>query len=113
MPDRGIPTAAGGAWQVLLHRRVAKQISGYGPRDFRPALAELNGELRRDPKQFPKKSGALREFRAVSLRYRGTTSWRLVFRIDERRREVQIVSLGPHDEAYEVAARRSRMRSAT
>jgi mRNA-degrading endonuclease RelE of RelBE toxin-antitoxin system len=73
---------------------------------FRPTLAHLVAELQRDPKQFPKKSGKLANARAASLRYRGRESWRAVFRLDEAKRVVFVMSLGPHDAAYAAAERR-------
>jgi mRNA-degrading endonuclease RelE of RelBE toxin-antitoxin system len=73
---------------------------------FRPTLAHLVAELKRDPKQFPKKSGKLANARAASLRYRGRESWRAVFRLDEANRTVFVMSLGPHDDAYADAERR-------
>jgi mRNA-degrading endonuclease RelE of RelBE toxin-antitoxin system len=100
---------------VTAHPKVVKDLSEYrltNP-DFRPTFAALIAELQRNPKQFPKKSGQLRTLRAASLRYRETAAWRLVFQVDEHLREVYIVSVGPHDEAYEVAVRRSRIRSVT
>jgi mRNA-degrading endonuclease RelE of RelBE toxin-antitoxin system len=73
--------------------------------DFRPLLGTLVAELRRDPKRFPKKSGVLSGVRAAPLRFRGR-AWRAVFRVDERHREVHVVSIGPHDAAYQAASRR-------
>lgn len=74
---------------------------------FRPKLAHLVAELKRDPKQFPKKSGKLANARAASLRYRGRESWRAVFRLDEAERSVYVMSLAPHDDAYDAAKRRT------
>jgi len=62
-------------------------------------------ELERDPKRFPKKSGKLADARAYALRHRGI-SWRAVFLVHEERREVEVLSLAPHDEAYAQAERR-------
>ncbi len=73
---------------------------------FRPILAELVASLKHDPKQYPKKSGKLADARAASLRYRGRASWRAVFRLDEADRSVLVLSLGPHDDAYDAAKRR-------
>jgi hypothetical protein len=86
---------------------VRKAIVEFGleNRDFRPTLGALMSDLRRDPKRFPKKSGALRGMRAAPLRFRGR-AWRAVFRVDDVHREVDVVSVGPHDTAYDVACRR-------
>lgn len=96
-----------------MHPKVAKELDELSRenRRFRPSLATLIIELERDPKQYPKKSGVLRDLRAAPLRYRGTEAWRMVFRVDEDGRAVYVIALAAHDEAYEVAARRSRIRS--
>jgi hypothetical protein len=73
-----------------------------------PTLRELVASLRRDPKQYPKKSGPLQNARAARVRFRGREAWRAVFVIDERMRGVNVLSLGPHDRAYEDAVRRLR-----
>jgi hypothetical protein len=66
----------------------------------------LIASLRRDPKQYAKKAGALRKARAANLRFRGGEAWRAVFMLDERARRVHIIALAPHDRAYEQALRR-------
>jgi hypothetical protein len=84
---RGQPsTATRGAsrYRVELHREVARVIARHATDEadvFRPSIAELLDELATNPKQFPKKRGALRRVR-----------W---------------LSLGPHDEAYRDAERRA------
>jgi hypothetical protein len=40
------------------------------------------------------------------LRFRSREAWRAVFVVDERMRRVSVLSLGPHDRAYEEAVRR-------
>jgi mRNA-degrading endonuclease RelE of RelBE toxin-antitoxin system len=72
---------------------------------FRPTLAELVVALKTDPKRFPKKHGRLSSARAAPLTFRGT-EWRAVFTLDEEDRTVTVWALGPHDRAYEEAARR-------
>ena len=108
----GTRNGDGNEWTIRLHPRVLRDVSEFGlqNRDFRPTLAALSIELRRNPKQFAKKSGCLHGTRAARLRYRGRDAWRAVFQLDERAREVLVLSLAPHDEAYEVAARRMKMR---
>jgi hypothetical protein len=66
----------------------------------------LIAALRRDPKQYPKKAGPLRNARAARLRFRSREAWRAVFVVDEQMRRVSVLSLGPHDRAYEEAVRR-------
>jgi mRNA-degrading endonuclease RelE of RelBE toxin-antitoxin system len=78
--------------------------------DFKPTFIILLCELKRDPKQFPKKTGPLKGARAAPVRYRGREAWRAVYRLDDRTRTVFVLSLATHDEAYEVATRRMRMR---
>ena len=109
----GTRNAGESEWRLRFHPQVLRDIAEYGlqNRDFRPTLSALNIELRRNPKQFPKKSGRLKSVRAAPLRYRGRQSWRAVFVLDERAREVLVLSLGPHDHAYEVAVRRADMRA--
>jgi hypothetical protein len=46
--------------------------------------------------------------RAARVRFRGREAWRAVFIVHERARLVNVLSLGPHDRAYEDAARRLR-----
>jgi hypothetical protein len=87
---------------------VSKKIAAHGAqsRDFVPNLAELIASLRRDPKQYPKKTGALQKARAANLRFRGRESWRAVFIVHEAERRVHIIALAPHDRAYDQALRR-------
>jgi hypothetical protein len=66
----------------------------------------LIASLRRDPKQYPKKTGPLQNARAARLRFRNREAWRAVFVVDEHMRRVNVLSLGPHDRAYEEAVRR-------
>jgi hypothetical protein len=75
-------------------------------RDFAPTLGELIASLRRDPKQYPKKARPLQNARAARLRFRSREAWRAVFVVDERTRQVSVLSLGPHDRAYDEAVRR-------
>jgi hypothetical protein len=107
----GTPNADESDWRLRFHPQVLRDIGEYGlqNRDFRPTLLALNIELRSNPKQFPKKSGRLKNARAAPLRYRGRHSWRAVFVLDECAREVFVLSLGPHDHAYEAAVRRVNM----
>jgi len=64
--------------------------------------------LRHDPKQYPKKSGPLQNVRAARVRFRGREAWRAVFIVHEKARLVNVLSLGPHDRAYDDAVRRTR-----
>jgi len=73
---------------------------------FRPSIAELHEALATDPKQFPKKRGALSRFRAAPVSYADGITWRAVFVIHEKLRRVRWLSLGPHDDAYRDAERR-------
>jgi Txe/YoeB family toxin of Txe-Axe toxin-antitoxin module len=105
----GTADAGGGpAWRVQFATGAAKDLRGYDVDDprFRPKLALLIEDLKRDPFAFPKKRGKLRDARAASLRF-ANVAWRVVFTIDEQRRLVRILSLGPHDLAYERAERRA------
>jgi mRNA-degrading endonuclease RelE of RelBE toxin-antitoxin system len=94
-------------WQVQLHRDVAAKFQQYGEQnpDFIPTFADLRNQLAINPKQFEKKQGKLKKARAAQLKRLGD-AWRAVFTIDEERRIVRVLSLGPHDEAYAEAARR-------
>lgn len=96
------------AWRVKTHKDILDTIAEFGIHAsiFRPTLATLISELQRDPKQFPKKSGNLKDARAAPLRFRGREAWRAVYRIDEDACTVFIVALLPHDAAYAVAVRR-------
>ncbi len=99
--------AAARPWKVKLHREVGKDVTHYGLSNpnFTPTLADLIGELERDPKQFPKKKGQLQGTRAAELKYYNVV-YRADFTLDEAARLVFIVSLEPHDKAYEKAKRR-------
>jgi len=92
---------------VQLHRDVAAKLEKYGEQnpEFIPTLGDLRNELATNPKQFERKQGKLRKARAAPLKWLGD-AWRAVFTIDEERRIVRVLSLGPHDEAYAEAARR-------
>lgn len=73
---------------------------------FRPRLEELFAELRRHPKQFPKKTGRLADCRTAGVRFNRSAEWRCVFLIEELERVVTIYALGPHDDAYRDATKR-------
>jgi hypothetical protein len=64
-------------------------------------------QLATDPKRFPKKTGQLRDARAADLTVQPGVVWRAVFAIDEQQKLVRVISIGPHDEAYRDAGRRS------
>jgi hypothetical protein len=100
-------TPAEKGWIVQLHRDVAKDVTDYGlsNTDFTPTLAELVASLEHDPKKFPKKKGKLKDARAADLKYRAVT-FRAVFVLNEAARVVRVLSLDPHDAAYEKATRR-------
>lgn len=68
-------------------------------------LEELLIALETQPQIFPKKQGKLKSCRAASLKV-GSNAWRLIFRIKEKQNEVEILALGPHDDAYDAAERR-------
>ncbi len=104
-------TAGPGArqWDVKLHRDVAKTIAKNGGEDspaFVPTIRELIAALATDPKQFPKKSGKLREGRAAHVRFADGVEWVAVYTIDEDKRSVRVLSFGPHDRAYTDAEKR-------
>jgi hypothetical protein len=89
---------------------VARVIAQHATEEadvFRPSIAELREALATDPKQFPKKRGALSRFRAAPVSYADGITWRAVFVIQEKLRRVRWLSLGPHDEAYRDAERRT------
>ena len=92
---------------MILHGAVRDLIRERGLADasLKPALLRVLAALQHDPKRFPKKSGPLRDARAAKLRFRGA-AWRLVFTLDEERRAVKVLALGPHDRAYAEAERR-------
>lgn len=77
------------------------------PTSFRPSLEALFATLELDPKQYPLKVGKLGGYRAAKLRFNRAVEWRLVFKIHEDVRVVRIIALGPHDEAYKSAERRT------
>jgi hypothetical protein len=95
-------------WHVELHREVAKLIAKHGEDsvEFRPTLSELLRALETNPKQFKKKRGALRNARAANISYADGITWRAVFTLDENARGVRVLSLSPHDAAYDEAERR-------
>jgi hypothetical protein len=68
----------------------------------------LSDQLASNPKQFPKKSGKLATMRAAEIRFADGVVWRAVFELSESERVVRVLALGPHDEAYEAAQRRSK-----
>jgi len=99
----------GDRWRVKLHREVANVIDEYGGLDtdiFRPKISELIDELERDPKQFPKKKGSLKDARSAEVIFGDGVVWRCVFVLDEQTRTVRVRSLDEHDRAYRDARRR-------
>lgn len=79
---------------------------GLANEDFRPTLEELLAELETNPNQFPvKRHGKLAGARAADITYRGNV-WRVVFDVDGDYREVVILAIAEHDEAYRLAERR-------
>jgi mRNA-degrading endonuclease RelE of RelBE toxin-antitoxin system len=79
---------------------------GLANADFRPTLEELLTELEANPYQFPvKRHGKLAGARAADVTYRGDV-WRVVFDVDDEYREVVILAIAKHDEAYRQAERR-------
>jgi mRNA-degrading endonuclease RelE of RelBE toxin-antitoxin system len=79
---------------------------GLANEDFRPTLEELLTELEINPYQFPvKRHGKLDGARAADIAYRGDV-WRVVFDVDDDYREVVILAIAEHDEAYRLADRR-------
>jgi mRNA-degrading endonuclease RelE of RelBE toxin-antitoxin system len=94
-------------WEVLFHRAVGDDISRCGLDDtrFSPTLRELVDALEANPKQFPKKLGKLKNARAAHLRFTDV-EFVAVFVLDEAARRVKVLSLDPHDRAYEKAVRR-------
>jgi hypothetical protein len=100
---------AGQPWRVELHSQVAKIIAQHGGIDagvFRPSIGSLIEDLRANPKQYPKKAGKLKTLRAANLAFGDGVTWRAVFALDEAKRSVRVLSLGPHDTAYSDAKRR-------
>lgn len=96
-------------WTVEFATSAAREIRGYGLDDprFRPTLRELVDALKQHPLQFPTKRGKLEGARAASLRF-AATSWRLVFVVNLSLHRVRVLSVAPHDAAYDRAKRRIR-----
>jgi mRNA-degrading endonuclease RelE of RelBE toxin-antitoxin system len=94
-------------WSVEIGASAARDIRAYGLDDarFRPTLRELVEELKRNPLHFPTKRGNLKNARAANLSFQGS-SWRLVFVVSVVEHRVRILAVGPHDVAYDRAARR-------
>jgi mRNA-degrading endonuclease RelE of RelBE toxin-antitoxin system len=103
----GSATLDGRGWDVRFKRAVVVDVQRWGLEnsDFVPTLAELLEALRSNPYQFPEKRGKLAGVRAADLTYRGQT-WRLVYDVDDYAREVYVLAIGKHDEAYDDAERR-------
>lgn len=57
------------------------------------------------PYKFPKKKGKLKSCRALNFNIKGN-NLRLIFRIIEARDVVEILAIGLHDDAYNLAERR-------
>jgi mRNA-degrading endonuclease YafQ of YafQ-DinJ toxin-antitoxin module len=96
-------------WDVKLHREVAKTIAKSGGEDapaFVPTIRDLKNALASDPKQYPKKSGKLKDARAAHVRFADGVEWVAVYEISETKRSVRVLSLGPHDRAYGDAEKR-------
>ncbi len=106
---RGIPKPDADVrlWKVELHPAVAKDFAHYGLSDpaFTPTLHELIDALETNPKQFKKKRGPIAGTRAAALKYHNV-AYRADFILDEAARVVFVLSLDPHDEAYQKARRR-------
>ncbi len=94
-------------WSVEIGTSAARDVRGYGLDDtrFRPTLRELVEALKRNPLQFPTKRGKLKNARAAGLKF-GSSTWRIVFVVNVAEHAVRILSVGPHDVAYERAQRR-------
>lgn len=97
----------GEKWRVVFHRDVRKTVAHHGLTNpqFRPTFGELIAHLENNPYGFPKKLGKLRDAYAAPLKFANVT-WRAVFLVDDRERRVEVVGLGPHDQAYADAERR-------
>jgi hypothetical protein len=63
----------------------------------------LFAELETNPKQFPKKKGKLKDARAADVSFADGVTWRAVFTLVEDTRIVKVLSLAPHDVAYDEA----------
>ena len=94
-------------WAVEFGTGAAREIRGYGLDDarFRPTLRELLNRLKQNPLQFPTKRGKLKGARAAGLRFAGV-SWRVVFIVNISQHRVRVLSVAPHDAAYDRAERR-------
>jgi hypothetical protein len=95
-------------WEVVLHREVGKDVSGYALCDpkFTPPLRQLFDALKANPKQFRKKRGKLADARSADLKY-GDITFRAVFTTNEAARIVYVLALDQHDVAYRKATRRN------
>ncbi len=102
------PEPDGRPYHVSFHREVAKIVAQHGVDSglFRPTIGELITALENQPKQFEKKRGKLKDARAAEVQFSDGVAWRAVFLIDEDRRVVRVLALGPHDTAYADAQRR-------
>jgi hypothetical protein len=112
-PPGGTSNATAGLggrpWDVKFHRDVAKTVAKNGGENsptFTPTVRDFKTALASNPKQFPKKSGKLKDARATHLRFADGVEWVAVYSIDEKNRVVRVLSLGPHDRAYEDAEKR-------
>jgi len=102
------PEPDGRPYHVSFHREVAKIVAQHGVDSelFRPTIGELITALENHPKKFEKKRGKLKDTRAAEVQFSDGVAWRAVFLIDEDRRAVRVLALGPHDAAYADAQRR-------
>jgi mRNA-degrading endonuclease RelE of RelBE toxin-antitoxin system len=94
-------------FNVEFHPKAAKEAKNM----LRMNL-ELNDEFRQyleelaeEPYKFPKKKGKLKSCRALYFKVKGN-DWRLIFRIIDARDLVEILAIGPHDDAYSSAEKR-------
>jgi mRNA-degrading endonuclease RelE of RelBE toxin-antitoxin system len=93
------------AWKVDLSKAASRVLTRHRhDEDFCPTIEEVIAELKRDPKQFPKKHGRLEGIRAAPLRYRNAP-WRIPYLIDEEQRIVTVITIDKHDAAYRAAGR--------
>lgn len=74
---------------------------------FRPRIRDLIEALESNPKQFEKKKGPLKHARSVTIAFADGIVWRCVATLNESERIVRVLALGPHDDAYIDASRRS------
>ena len=96
-------------WDVKFHREVAKTIAKNGGEDsttFVPTIRDLKNALASEPKQYPKKSGKLKDARAAHVRFADGVEWVAVYTIDEDERSIRVLSFGPHNRAYVDAEKR-------